>query len=85
MIGWRTASAMVETTHAPGRPAPDPWYTRPWVTIAAMYVFLPAGLYHMWRFRGWPRWLKWFSTAFGPLFAAISGYIASTYVWPRIF
>jgi len=65
--------------------APPPWYTRPWVTIAAMYLFLPAGLYLMWRFRGWPRWLKWFSTLFGPAFGAVSGYVASVYIWPRIF
>jgi hypothetical protein len=76
------APAMVETAPAPDAP---PWYTRPWVTIAAMYVFLPAGLYHMWRFRGWPRWLKWFSTLFGPAFAVVSGYVASVYIWSRIF
>jgi hypothetical protein len=77
------APAVAETTAAPDAAAP--WYTRPWVTIAALYVFLPAGLYHMWRYRGWPLWLKWFSTLFGPAFAAVSGYVASVYIWPRIF
>jgi hypothetical protein len=50
-----------------------------------MYLFLPFGLYHMWRYRGWPLWLKWFSTFFGPAFAAASGYVTSVYIWPRIF
>jgi hypothetical protein len=77
------APARAGTTAAPEAPAR--WYAAPWVTIAAMYVFLPAGLYHMWRFRRWPRWLKWFSTVFGPAFAAVSGYVASAYIWPRIF
>jgi hypothetical protein len=77
------AAPVAETTAAPEAAAP--WYAAPWVTIAAMYVFLPAGLYHMWRFRGWPRWLKWFSTVFGPACAAVSGYVASAYIWPRIF
>ena len=63
----------------------EPWHTRPWVIMAAMYVFLPVGLYHMWRFRDWPGWLKWFSTVFGPAFAAVWAYITSVYIWPRVF
>lgn len=50
-----------------------------------MYIFLPLGIYHMWRFRRWPLSLKWFSTLFGPAFAAASGYVASVHLWPRIF
>lgn len=63
----------------------DPWYERPWVTLAGMYVFLPFGLYHMWRYRGWPPWLKWFSTLVGPALALASGYLSSRYILPRIF
>jgi|GEM_PF-2878173 len=51
-----------------------PWYTRPWVTIAAMYVFIPfgpLGIYLMWRYRPWPRWLKALSTIAGPIGAVI--------------
>jgi len=73
------------TLVGPSQPKEDPWHTRPWVTIAGMYLFLPFGLYHMWRYRGWPLWLKWFSTIFGPVASAVSGYIGSAYVWPRLF
>ena len=53
-----------------------PWYARPWVTFVAMYVFLPLGLYLMWRYRPWPRWLKWANTILGPLGALLWTYIA---------
>jgi len=77
---------MAEITAAQERPpAGVPWYTQPWVTLAGMYIFLPFGLYHMWRYRRWPLWLKWFNTLFGPAFAAVSGYVTSAYIWPRIF
>jgi len=77
------AAVMAESAAA--REGVEPWHTRPWVTIAAMYVFLPAGLYHMWRFRDWPGWLKWFSTVFGPAFAAAWAYVTTVYIWPRVF
>jgi hypothetical protein len=65
--------------------SPEPWQTSWWVTMAAMYVFLPAGLYHMWRFRGWPLWLKWFSTLFGPAFAVLSFYLSQRWsIGPEI-
>jgi hypothetical protein len=60
-------------------------YPRPWVTAAGMWIFLPFGIYHMWRYRSWPLWLKWSSTISGPAFAAVSSYISSVYVWPHIF
>ena len=75
---------MAESTIA-SQEGPRPWYTRSWVTLAAMYAFLPLGLYLMWRYRPWPRWFKWFNTIVGPALAAVSGYISSTYIWPRIF
>ncbi|MFQ5878794.1 MAG: hypothetical protein ACE5IZ_01270 [Dehalococcoidia bacterium] len=53
---------------------PGPWYTRPWATLGAMYAFMPLGLYLMWRYRSWPRWLKWANTVLGPLGAALSTY-----------
>ena len=75
---------MAESTAV--RKGVEPWHTRPWVTMAAMYVFLPIGLYHMWRFRGWPLWLKWFSTLFGPAFAVFSFYVSQRYsIGPDVF
>jgi len=60
------------------------WYTKAWVTMAAMYVFLPAGLYHMWRYRDWPVWFKWLNTVVGPVLAVVSTYISSRYIWPHL-
>lgn len=55
---------------------PRPWYTRFWVTLAAMYAFLPLGLYLMWRYRPWPRWFKWLSTIMGTVASVIGAIIA---------
>lgn len=63
----------------------EQWYARPWATAAAMYVFLPAGLYLMWRYRGWSRRVKWTNTIISPIMAAASTYISTQYVWPQIF
>ncbi|HZP26842.1 MAG TPA: hypothetical protein VFB90_07325 [Dehalococcoidia bacterium] len=69
----------------PQTAALEPWYTKGWVTGAAMYVFLPAGLYLMWRYRDWPRWFKWANTIVGPMIAAVWTYFSSHYLWPRVF
>jgi hypothetical protein len=77
-------AAMTDTTIP--RDRAEPWHTSWWVTMAAMYVFLPVGIYHMWRFRGWPLWLKWFSTLFGPAFAVLSFYVSQRYdIGPSVF
>lgn len=55
-----------------------PWYASPWVTIAALYAFIPfgpIGIYLMWRYRPWPRWLKWLSTIAGPMGAIVGFFI----------
>jgi hypothetical protein len=55
------------------------------VIIASGYVFPPLGLYLMWRYKGWPVWLKAAVTVVGLTLAALSTYISSTYVMPHVF
>lgn len=43
------------------RPAPGDrslWYGTECAAFVAMYVFLPLGLYLMWRYGPWPLWLS---------------------------
>lgn len=52
------------------------WYEQPWVIIALLVFFFPAGLYLMWRHASWHQWIKWaISGGFAVLFvaAAVSG------------
>ena len=53
--------------------------------IASGYVFPPLGLYLMWRYKGWPGWLKVAVTVLGLSLAAVSSYVSSTYVLPHVF
>ncbi len=52
------------------------WYASPWVMLAAGYVLPPLGLYLMWRYRPWPRWVKGLITVLGSALAAISTYVS---------
>ena len=53
--------------------------------IASGYVFPPLGLYLMWRYKDWPPRTKAAITVVGLTLAAVSSYISSTYVIPRLF
>ncbi len=65
---------MTESTVA--APSRDRWYASPWVMLAAGYVFPPLGLFLMWRYRSWPRWVKGVITVAGSALAAISTYVS---------
>ena len=52
------------------------WYQQPWVTIALLVLFFPAGLYLMWRYAAWDQRIKWGLTSIFALLvvvAAIAG------------
>jgi hypothetical protein len=49
------------------------------------YVFPPLALYLMWRYRTWPIAAKLALTVAGLSLAAISRYISSAYIMPRLF
>jgi hypothetical protein len=66
-------------------PAPARWYASGWVMLASGYVFPPAGLYLMWRYKPWPRWLKAGITVSGSCLAVVSSYISGRYIWPHVF
>ena len=53
--------------------------------LASGYVFPPLGLFLMWRFGLWSVPTKVAVTAIGLALMAVSTYISSTYVMPRIF
>ncbi len=53
--------------------------------ILSGYVFPPAGLYLMWRYKRWPPWLKAGITVIGLSLAAVSSYVSSVYVLPHVF
>jgi hypothetical protein len=56
-----------------------------WATVLAGYVFAPVGIFLMWRYQPWPRWLKIGFTAVGvPLWIA-GTYVSSAYITPRVF
>ncbi len=61
------------TTASPAKPR---WYASPWIMLAAGYVFPPLGLFLMWRYRSWPRWVKSLVTVIGSALAIISTYIS---------
>ncbi len=61
----------------------EPWYARSWATLIAMYAFFPLGVYLMWRYRPWPRWLKWLSTILGSV-ASVIGAIIGPLIARRI-
>ena len=63
-------------TPAPTRAAAPRWFSSPWTMAAAGYVFPPAGMYLMWRYRPWPRWLKATLTVAGSAAAAVSTYVS---------
>ena len=66
-------------------PAPAPWYASGWVMLLAGYVFPPAGLYLMWRYKRWSPRLKAGITVIGLSLAAASSYISSVYVLHHVF
>ena len=52
------------------------WLSSPWAMLAAGYVFPPAGMYLMWRYQPWPRWVKGALTVLGSVLAVVSTYIS---------
>lgn len=53
--------------------------------VGAGYVLPPLGLYLMWRYGRWSMPVKTMVTIVGLVLMAVSTYISSTYVMPRIF
>ena len=49
----------------------QPWYTQTWVAVVALVLFLPLGLFLMWRFQRWEVWIKTVITVVGSLFAIL--------------
>ena len=66
-------------------PAPARWYASGWVMLLSGYVFPPAGLYLMWRYKRWSPRLKAGITVIGLSLAAVSSYVSSVYVLPHVF
>ena len=52
--------------------------------VGAGYLFPPLGLYLMWRYGPWSTPVKALVTVVGLTLMAVSTYISSTYVMPRI-
>ena len=53
--------------------------------IASGYVFPPLGLYLMWRYKDWSPRTKAAITVIGLSLVALSSYMSSMYILPRLF
>lgn len=48
------------------------WYEKSWITILLLILFFPIGLFLMWQYRSWNKWLKISLTSVGLLVVLLS-------------